>query len=212
MYLKSKSYGLSIIAALVMMLVPAAVAQGATLTAGASADVVYGSQAKTHQLLLRDNSNLGFTCSKAEMAGEVPAGGTSTPVLHPWFEGCTAFGLKATMNTTGCNYRFHLESSSGPEYPATMDLECSTAGIVLTTLTCEVVFPSQGGLSTVVGTNVSNGGTSKVLLSMSMEGIDYVVTKDGIGCPLKAKGSYSEAAYAGSSELIAPTQGLWLEP
>jgi hypothetical protein len=209
---KLRSLGLSLIAVLAMSVVPASAAQAAKLTTGPYGDSLFGVQQATHSLLLRDNSNLGFTCSEANMEGAVPDGGTSSPVLHPWYAGCTAFGLKATINTTGCNYRLNLAASSGPEYPGTMDLECSTSGIVLTTLTCEVVFPPQTGILAATGTNLPNGGWNRVLLKMTGEGIDYVVTKDGVGCPLKGKGNYSEAAYWGSTELSAGLGKVWLEP
>jgi hypothetical protein len=207
-----KALGLAFVAVLAMGAVMASGASAAKIVGSAGAVNIHGAQATNHEFVLTDNSNLKTTCTTATFTGSIPAGGTSTPEAIPIYSGCTAFGLNSTIHTTGCKYVFHIGTFNAAGTPASVDVECGSGAITITTLTCEVKVdtqtgPESKGLTANTGTNT---GTD-VLLDTSVTQIAYTVTKDGIGCPLKAVGSYTEGDYTGTTTLTAETGTLKIE-
>jgi hypothetical protein len=116
----------------------------------------------------------------------------------PWVEAtytytnCEAFsGLSAKIPGVGCRFRLKLVLSTTAE----VDINCPP-GVVqkMEAGTCKWEFGVKNTYELIsVGTN-----EGKVILQPSVEGIDYVVTQDGFGCPFKGTGEKTDGGWFGA--------------
>jgi hypothetical protein len=198
--------GLATVAVLAMGALLASAAQAGTLETETGGSVLlHGEQVEnSHVFTLTDNGNLTTTCTGATFSavGET-ANGSSTIESHPEYSGCTAFGLSATITTTGCNYLFHIGEETGAgEFGGTVDIKCGTGAIVITAGTCEVKVGTQSGLNS--GTATDSGGAGNlmdILLHSNTTNIHYTVTKDGFLCPLSGTGNFTQSDYTGTTTI-----------
>jgi hypothetical protein len=209
-----KALGLALVAVFAMSAVvaSAASATAGTLTAGGKTAIATAEQTTGHKFTLTDHKiGEGFAtteCTTAVFTGtEGVTDGATSVRAHPIYEGCKAFGLNATITTTGCDYVLNTGTpAEGGGWHVVTDVVCaSTAGtphvIKIVTATCEVQVGSQTGLATSSVTN--SGGGTDLLLNTNISGITYNVTKDGIGCPLSGTGVKSQGDYTGTTTVQA---------
>ena len=93
-------------------------------------------------------------CTNNTFSGTLSAANT-TLTITPGYSSCTAFGLPATVNFTGCDYLFHNAAGAAA---VTVDLVCSSGTVDITvysssthaTAICHVTvtpFNGKGGLT-----------------------------------------------------------------
>jgi len=203
---KLKALGLAMVAVFAMSAIAAQGAQAATpglLTAASYPATLTGTNTagNIHKFELTA-LKLSTECTTAKFAGSLASPGSSTITVAPTYEGCKAFGLSATIDTTGCHYLIHIGETLTPggNYGGTIDAECSgtnliriTAGIIGNK--CEVTVASQTGLSKGEGI----AGASDIEVKATVTGIKYTVTKDEGTCPLSKVGeTFSDGDYNGN--------------
>jgi hypothetical protein len=127
--------------------------------------------------------------------------------VNPVYEGCKAFGLNATIATTGCDYVYHFGTPTGSGWHVATDIGCSAGSTIkILTATCEVTIGPQSGLATSEATNsgrASPEAAMDIVLHTNITGIKPTVGKDGIGCPLSGAGSFSKGDYTGTTTVRA---------
>ncbi len=171
--------------------------------------IATGEQVGRNSLQLTDHLISGKAAtaecqSLSSAASEPVANLEETILIHPEYKECTAFGLKATIATTGCNYLFHINSPAGSGRHVTTDVSCSAGSSVKVIAgLCEVTIGSQVGLTTSEAVNSGTEEAMDLLLHTNINGIHYTVVKDGIGCPLSGTGSFSKGDYTGTTTLQA---------
>jgi hypothetical protein len=232
---KFTTFGLAFVSVLAMSAVVASATQAAagTLTSEGKLVTPTGEQTVEHVFTLTNHeisSGVFATtkCKKATFTSPEPVSeGARTFRVHPVYSECTAFGLLATVTTTGCDYRFWIEEpteiivdfpggtvTNSGAWHVTTDLFCQATKdkdgtetphrIKIVTATCEVTVWTQTGLTTSAISNSGGSGTAMDLtLSANITGITYSVTKDGIGCPLSGTGVFSGGDYQGTTTFKA---------
>jgi hypothetical protein len=183
-----KALGLALVAVFAMSAVAASAAQ---------AEHKFTSESTTTYLLGEQKTKNVFTtsggtveCTGAKFEGG-PFSGTElkSVTIHPTYTGCTAFGLNATVETTGCNY---IIEAAGKEEMGTAKVECEEGKLIrIKPLGCEVtVGPQTPTTPTVSFTNESTGKTADVLVTAEVGGITY--TSSGFPCgPSGTNGTYT---------------------
>lgn len=73
----------------------------------------------------------------------------TTTEVHPAYTGCTALGFSATVETTGCNYKFNATEGSATPEASSVSIICETGK--------SIHIVAAGGLCSV---NVSGGATN----------------------------------------------------
>jgi hypothetical protein len=237
---KFKALGLALAAvfAISAVVTSAASATAGTLTTFPAGSTVIATAEQTgiHKFTLTDHKiGEGFAtteCTTAKFTGSFVSAsmeGATVFTVQPVYEGCKAFGLNATVTTTGCDYLFRTGTQSGIviDFPGgvvtgngawhvTTDVVCQNTKdkdgtvtphrIRIVTATCEVTIGSQIGLAT---SSVSNSGTASpetamdLVVATNVTGIVYTVTKDGIGCPLSGTGLFTSGDYTGVTTVKA---------
>jgi hypothetical protein len=213
---KFKALGLTLIAVLAMSALVASAAQAAagTLTSEGKKVIATAEQTGEHEFTLTDQEVspgvfASTKCKKATFTGtEATSEGATEVKVHPVYTECTAFGLPATVTTTGCDYTLKTGEPVTGGWHVTTDVVCPSASIKITTATCEVTVGAQTGLTTSSVTNSGGSGTAMDLtLHTAITGIKYTVAKDGIGCPLTSTGSFSKGDYKGTTTVKAHESG-----
>jgi len=176
--------------------------------------VATGEQVGENALLFTDHlvggNPAAAKCKSATLTGTSPVKQVEAELpVHPVYKECTAFGLPATITTTGCDYLFHIGAATTGGWHATKDIACSAgATIRIVAQTCEVTVGQQSGLATSEVTNSGGSGTAMdLLLHMSITGMNYTVVKDGIGCPLSGTGTFSKGDHTGTATIEAHDSG-----
>lgn len=163
------------------------------------------SASQTTEPVLSIEAGLNMKCKKASYTG-TQSEASSEVTLAPSFSECTAFGLAATVTTTGCKFILHaaLESESEPgKFPgSSMDVSCEAGkALIVSAGTCEVQIGAQNGLGSV--TLVNNASSpADVTTEMAIEKAVYNKTKDGALCPLNGTGVKEDGKLTGNSLLI----------
>jgi hypothetical protein len=204
-----KALGLALIALAAMTALSASAAQAGTLTVEPGPTVTLtGEQTEKHKFELTDHLIEGkpaaTECGKAHFkhVGAGVGNGAETVTVHPEYTECKAFGLNATVNTTGCDYLLHLGAVTGTGWHVTTDVVCAAGSLIkITTATCEVTVGAQTGLATSQVTNGTTVSPMDLILHTKITGIKYTVVKDGIGCPLSGTGSFSKGDYNGTTTI-----------
>jgi len=209
-----KALGLALLAVCAMSAVvaSAAPASSGTLTTTGSVTAT-AEQVGEHVFTLTSHPVSGgfatVKCKKAhfEGVGFLSTGATSATVA-PSYSECNAFGLPATITTTGCNYRLDIGTLTEltVHFPGgvvtggwhvTKNVVCASGFLIrIVAQTCEVVVGSQNGLTT---STVENGPAWHLTLKNNISKIKYTVVKDGIGCPLAKTGAFEDGHYVGTS-------------
>jgi hypothetical protein len=212
--------GVALFAVLAMSAMFASAAQAAgtltTFPSGRKA-IMTAEQTGEHEFILTDQEVspgvfATVKCKKATFTGTAAAAEGATEVkVHPVYTECTGFGLPATVTTAGCDRVWKMGEPVAGGWHVTTDIVCSPGSLfVFKTATCEVTVGSQTGLTT---SSVTNSGSSSpetamdLVLHTSIGGIRYTVVEDGIGCPLKSKGSFSQGDYKGTTTVKAHESG-----
>jgi hypothetical protein len=213
---KFKTLGLALVAVFAMS---AVVASAASATAGTLTTFPAGStviataeQTGIHKFTLTGHKiGEGFAvteCTTAKFTGVAASPskeGDTTVTVQPVYEGCKAFGLNATITTTGCHYLLHTGTPTltGGWHVVT-DVVCTAGAVIkIVTATCEVQVGSQNGLATSEATNSGTSTAMDLVLHTNISGITYNVTKDGIGCPLSGTGVKNDGDYTGTTTVRA---------
>jgi hypothetical protein len=210
---KLKALGLAFVALCAMSAVIASAAQATagTLTSEGKKVIATAEQVGEHEFTLTDHEVspgvfASTKCKKATFTGTaaVTDGATSVQV-HPVYSECTAFGLAATVTTTGCDYVLTTGTPTAAGWHVITDIVCTTGfHIKIVTATCEVTVHPQTGLVTSEVTNSGGSGTAMdLLLHTNITNITYIVDKDGIGCPLKGTGTFFKGDYVGTTTVKA---------
>lgn len=156
-------------------------------------------------------------CNTAKFTGTFSGTELSTlEAIHPEYSGCTAFGLSATVTTTGCNYTLHEPTGSGP-YTGTVDVVCESGHVIEVNAglgTCTVRVGSQANLGSVRYENEGSGSTRDVLLTANVTGISAEVNgvlgtcgPNGVR-PGQYTGSVLAKGY--SNEKHTTQHGIWV--
>jgi len=214
---KVRTLGLAFVAVLAMSALGASVAQ-------AGVSVLMSDQEKYHTTL--DATQIGehvfevdtveplndeVKCKKATFAGTLEKA-SSTITVIPTYAECKAFGLTATVTTTGCEYTIHsaVTVNAPHEYTAEVDVHCDVGKFIkVTTATCEVQVTEQTNLKHVMVTNDTNVKTelNDVTVTPTVSNIAYHVTKDGIGCPLTGVETRTDGIYTGNTTVTGTFEG-----
>jgi hypothetical protein len=191
-----KVLGLAVVAVLAMSAVVANAASAAQFVASSYPATFTGSNTKGTEKFHTEAGNV--ECDSHFQGTENEA--SSTASAHPEYTNCEAFGgLSATVTTTGCNYVFHLTSTTS----ASTDVACGTGAILVTAGTCKAEIKSQTGLEKV-GMAASGG---KITVTPSVTKIKYTVTQDGFLCPFNGTGNREDGEYTGSVTIANTAAG-----
>jgi hypothetical protein len=170
---------------------------------------IHGAQTTQHKFTITGSS---VTCNTATFTGTTEALTSTTQKVHPEYSGCTAFGLPATITTTGCQYNFHTNTN-----PGTVDLiSCNNggyAGMVIETNSflgsCIVDIPNQIGIN---GQTFATAGVSPnrdINETSNATNIESKVTTSTGACPLVV-GEHTNGTYTGATTMKAATgQEIW---
>lgn len=138
--------------------------------------------------------------------------------VHPEYKECEAFGLEATVTTTGCNYTFNEPTGSSSPYSGTVNVVCESGKEIVISAgfgICTAKVGSQGPLSSVTFTNEGSGATRDVLVTANVSGISTKVEGSELLCGTNGTRS---ATYTGSvltkgysNETHKTQHGIWVE-
>jgi len=170
MSLKLKVLGLAALAVLAVSAVSASAASAAEFTSSAEVTTLSGAQ-KSPNIFTTGAGEV--KCSEATFAGTqvgVADGGLGFTSLdatvHPTYNGCTAFGFPATVDTKACNYTLHANGE--------VDIVgCATGAPITITIPiggCNVTVGNQNGLKSVTYTNEPGGD---ILVTANVAGIAF---------------------------------------
>ena len=138
-------------------------------------------------------------CTNITYTGSTEALESATQKVTPKYEGCTAFGLPATVTVKNCLYNLAASGSAAMEK---VNAEGEACEIVIKASNifgeCLVDVPAQ----TVNGLTFTNDGASALTVNINASGISDNVTKSTGVCPLTA-GKHSNATYTGESTVTA---------
>lgn len=197
-----KGLGLALVALLAMSASVSQSAQAAPgkLTAATYPATLTGTGIFSHKFEF-ESFKLSAECSTSKFAGQVNSPGSSTVTLTPTYESCKAFGLAATIDTSGCDYVFHIgETYALGEYHVPFDIECSGVNLIKITAgvignKCEIQIGTQTGL---FAGQIANTVSDLEFLANHVPFITYKVTKDEGTCPLsKAGTTFFDGSYSG---------------
>ena len=192
-----KVLGLAFVAVLAMSAVVANAASAANFVASKYPATFTGSNTKGTE---KFHTEAGDVECDSHFEG-TESGASSTATAHPTYTNCEAFlGLSATVDTTGCNYVFHLTSTTA----ATTDVECAEGKVITVTAgTCKLTIGAQTGLTSTA--LAASGG--KITVSPNVSSIKYTVTQDGFLCPFGGTGSKTDGTYTGSVTIANTASG-----
>ena len=146
-----------------------------------------------------------ISCETATFTGKEQAVPTKEVTVEPAYSNCVFLGVKTTVNTNGCTYKF-TEPAGGK-----VDVVCPTGKqIEFEALGCRVKVGSQNGLGTVSYTNIE--AKTKVEVVANVTGITY--TSEGLcnGLPgVHSDGVYEGTAIAKGTNEVGETIAVWVE-
>jgi hypothetical protein len=194
----------------------ASAAQAAKFHAESSPTFLLGNQSEKNVFTVNGKT---VECSTAKFEAEFT--GTELSKLekvHPTYSGCTAFGLEATVTTTGCTYTFNEPTGTSSPYSGTVSIVCETgheieinAGFGI----CHVKVGSQANKSSVTYTDEGTGATRSVLVKANVSGITSTVSGSELICGANGtqsatyKGSVLTKGYSNSTHTTQ--HGIWVQ-
>jgi hypothetical protein len=221
-----KVLGLALVAMLAMSVVVASAAQANsnfTTTNGLYPTIFEGEQG-TENVFTTTTGSVKCTTAKfvyrngetMQEAGINYVIGTNTAAsetasLHPEYTGCKAFGVKATVTTTGCNYLFHVTNAASP-FTLSTDIACSGTNkitVVPTGVDCTITVGPQTGITGLSAVNAGAGATEDITVTINSGNITY--TETGTNCHINGatdnNGSYTGTATIKGYEDTSGTKG-----
>jgi hypothetical protein len=213
-----KVLGLALVAVMAMSAVVASAASaGTAMTKNSNYPVaISAEQIGSENHVFTSGAGNEVKCKKASFSGTASAA-SSNVTVHPSYSECTAFGLAATVTTTGCDYEFTIGATigAGPNYDGTVKLVCSGTNKILIQAgagQCEVRIGDENTAAGAVNQSLSTvsfenkTSPEHVIVDASVTGINYDVTVDKILGPLKA-GEANDGTYNGSTTTSATFEG-----
>ena len=196
MHGKKKVSGLAVVATLALAALGASAAQAAFVGIVTKGGATYegtvqltGEQTPgTNMVFNIEGSGVECNVAKTEGTGK---DGETWGVMHPTYEGCTAFGfVNATVTTTGCNLEaMATEETSTGVFAGELKLACESGkGVVITIGLCEATIGSQTVIEGTKATNMTSAGKMHVQLDSIESPVKTIKTKDGFGCPFNGTG------------------------
>jgi hypothetical protein len=189
--------------------------------AAASAFATYDSEVATTTLSGSQTTTNVFTTNKGTVKCEVAnfsgtQSGTeksagiftsATIKVHPTYEKCKAFGLNATVTTTGCDYEFATAVSKA----ATVKILCEAGKEIIVNGglgTCVVKVKGQSPGGTVSFTNEGAEKTRSILVTSGVTGIAYA-SSGFCGAEEAVNGTY-EGTVTTKGFSGAEQRGIWV--
>jgi hypothetical protein len=163
-----KVMGLALIAVLALTAIEVAAASAAEFESEATETFIHGEQETKNVLTVNSRT---VECKVATFDGTQVGRTATTLEVHPVYEECMAFGLPATVTTTGCDYRLNQPgiSAEGPT-SGTMNVVCTSGDAITINVnegTCSVTVGSQGGSTGLVGIGYTNSSSSPKTIDLS---------------------------------------------
>jgi hypothetical protein len=136
-------------------------------------------------------------CSQGGFFGALSAAGPLLSVI-PKYEGCTSFGLKATVSMNSCSFVFQVANAT-PLYKGSMVVYCTKAGDAMEVKApgCTIKFPSQAGGEGVSYVVNGSGSARTIVAGAELKGIEYIQT--GIFC--NGEGVFKDGTFTGDTLL-----------
>jgi hypothetical protein len=179
---KLKVFGLALVAALSLSAV-AAGAASATYDSEVEHVTLKGEQVGVN-VLTTDTGTEKCEVAKFEgtQLGTQLAANSFTAaeiVLHPTYSKCKAFGLNATVSTTGCDFRFATATTTEGTYNAhaKFHIDCTAGNQIVKNGglgTCILKIKAQTAEGVVDFENKEAGSSRDLLLNWTITGIHYV--------------------------------------
>ncbi|HEY2717268.1 MAG TPA: hypothetical protein VGI73_13695 [Solirubrobacterales bacterium] len=143
-----------------------------------------GSQANAPNQLKLETDVGAVRCSTVKLEGELPNNTEATLTVRPFFSTCFLAGVKATVSSPSCRFRFETPvtpTEAEPSLHAGVRILCSLGTSILihdsVGLNCSISIGQQGPLNKVSFVN-NAGGT--VTATFEVTGITYT---DNGSCP-----------------------------
>lgn len=156
---------------------------------------------------------LALECEKATASGTLTVGDQATVTATPAFTNCKGGGAPVTVNTTTCDYVFHITAKvTADEYKGTVDVKCTTPKDTIhvsvytdashTSTVCEYTIEEQEGISGITYTNITpEKGLKYVEIDIAAHNIKTEVTKGGILCGESTGVTATESVFEGSDKV-----------
>ena len=152
-------------------------------------------------------------CTTITYTGSTEALESTSQKVTPKYEGCTAFGLPATVTNKNCRYNLTVGTVTEIIEKELVTTNTSTAHMerVNAAEACEIVIKASSIFGeclvdvpeqTVNGLTYSNDGASAIKVNINASGISDNVTKSSGVCPLTV-GKHTNATYTGESTVTA---------
>jgi hypothetical protein len=113
-------------------------------------------------------------CTGLKFPAATVTNGSTTVTVHPEYSGCKAFGVNASVSTTGCNYVLHLEAGGATKTA----IVCSGTNVIKVTpvgLDCTVTIDPNGYLGGVL-----ENDTPHLKLRWTISNLHYI--EHGTNC------------------------------
>jgi hypothetical protein len=233
--MRARGFGIAALACLAGVLLGAAVAQGASFTAGSYPASIEGRQGGEEGVppvgipgvpvgtgggggggtvgsVFGFEGKLMASCSSSRLSAEL-SGPSSSLTVTPKLSECAAFGfLAATFTPNGCQYVLNLGEEGAEEvFSGTMDITCPAGKtIVITQGNCEVQIGPQSGKALGFQNLAAEPPTfpqPAIALGLFGTGLTYEKTKDGAFCPLSGTGAKSDGVLQGGFYMTAAAEG-----
>ena len=203
-----KTLGVLVVAAMALTaLVGVSSASAFTkFTSSAVGSAISETTLKTHVFTVTGSE---VKCTNITYTGSTEGLATTSQKVTPKYEGCTAFGLPATVTPKNCRYNLTV----GTEVKEGKTINTSTAHMerINAGEPCEVTIVAKNIFGechvdvteqTVNGITYSNDGASAIIVNINASGLTDHVTKSSGVCPLTV-GTHSNATYTGESTVTA---------
>jgi len=203
-----KTLGLLAIAAMALTaFVGVSSASAATkFTSSVSGAAISETTLKTHVFTVTGSE---VKCTNITYTGTTNGTEATEQMVTPKYEGCTAFGLPATVTVKNCTYNLTIGGSAHME-------KVNAAGEA-----CEIVIKASNifgeclvdvAAQTVNGLTYSNDASNAnaIIVNINASNISDNVTKSSGVCPLTV-GKHSTATYTGESTVTASGADLTID-
>lgn len=208
-----KALGLALVAVFAMSAVAASGAQAAAAhftagTGGTTSTTTVTEQHPNFETQTFETTSGFIECEEASGMATAPATTTEEESEEVGFEACNFGGLFATVNTNGCQFKFHAGTKTAAGSEGTVDVVCpGTAKIEIVAAGCTVTVGSQNGKSNIIYTNVQTPGKPKEVTTHAVvNNISY--EHHGISC---GTGSANTGVYEGTTTTRAFQGGVQVD-
>jgi hypothetical protein len=141
-------------------------------------------------------------CSKAHFTGTAKSGTEAALTTHPEYSGCTdSFGRSIHVNTTGCDYQFHITAGAGDKFTGTTDIVCAPGKSIIFKTTsggsviCTDTIGPQTGNSVIDYENMTAATPTDMTINLTVTNVKGTITGSFFNCGttegLKTNGTYT---------------------